>query len=46
VLTPWNPSFPVPASVAEHPMSSAAPDFSILSRWTRVMAALAAASVD
>jgi hypothetical protein len=46
VLTPSNPSFPAPASAEEHPMTPAAPDCSILSRWARGLAALAAASVD
>lgn len=45
MTTPANPSFPVPASIEEHPMASDAPDLSILSRWTRGTAALAAAVV-
>jgi hypothetical protein len=46
MLTPANPSFPVLASVEEYPLTSAAPDFSILSRWACGLAALAADSVD
>ncbi|THV36394.1 RICIN domain-containing protein [Glycomyces buryatensis] len=43
MLTPPNPSFPVSESAKEYSMVSAAPDLSTLSRWTRNLAAFAAA---
>lgn len=45
MLTPPNPSFPVSDNAKELPMTSAAPDFSFLTRWSRGFAALAAAIV-